>query len=374
MNSAKDLVMTSSNQLGSFLVRQNVSTGAFSLTIRDHTRARHYHIHKYEDGRLYISQQCSFRSIHDLVDHHTQHADGIFTKLTKPCIAAHCVSDREEVKLTDKLQSGQFSETWKGEWSGNIVTVNEIKTNMVTQVDLLDKCAFLTTLSNENLIHFKAIYIKNEPFLVITEHLENRTLKEYLPCEGKDLKTSELIKISSQVAAAMSYLEKQNCIHQHLAAKNIMVEVHDDEEVTIKCKLSVYPHLHKVSHYGATYTPPAGSLPIRWSSHKSIVKNEINIKSNVWTFGILVWEIIHYCSSYPYPEMSEMTVLEKLQQGYRMPRPLGCQEELYELMTECWKEEAECRPTFETLHWQLDEFYSSDRFGYQYVEPTTQQS
>ena len=373
VNSAKDLVMTSSNQLGSFLVRQNISTGTFSLTIRDQTRARHYRIHKHEDGQLYVSQQCSFRSIHDLVDHHTLYADGLFTKLRKPCIAPHCIADREEVTFTEKLQSGQFSETWKGEWRGNVVAVHGIKPNVVDQVDLLDKCAFLTTLNHENLSHFEAIYIKNEPFLVITECLANGSLKEYLSSEGKDLKTPELIKISSQVAAAMSYLEKQNCIHQHLAAKNVMVEVHDDEEMAIKCKLSVYPHLHKVSSYGAAYTPLAGSLPVRWSSHKSIVKNEINIKSNVWSFGILVWEIIHHCSSYPYPELSEMTVLEKLQQGYRMPHPLGCQDELYELMTNCWKEDTECRPTFETLHWQLDEFYSSDRFGYQYVEPSTQQ-
>ena len=367
-STAKNFVMTSSNQLGSFLVRQNKETGVFSVTIRDQDKPRHYHIHKQENGMLYVSQQCSFRSISDLVQHHSNNADGLFTALAKPCIVPHCITDQAEVTYDEKLTIGQFSEAWKGVWKGKAIVVNKITPGSVSSLDLLDKCAYLKTMNHENLIQFYAMYMNSEPYLVITERTLNGSLKEYLPSEGKGLKMAELIKISEQVASAMSYLEGRNCIHQDLAAKNIMIDVNDEETFPIRCKLSLYPYIHKLSEYGAFYDLPAGTVPIRWSSKEAIMKNQINIKSNVWSFGIFIWEIIHYCRSYPYPEISEAGVLEKLKQGYRMPRPLGCPEELYELMCDCWKEDASSRPTFETLHWQLRDFYTSDSFGYQQID------
>ena len=367
---AKKLVMTSSNQLGSFLVRQNKDTGVFSVTIRDQDKPRHYHINRKENGMLFISEQCLFRSISDLVEYHSKHANGLFTTLAKPCIAPHCITDRADVICDEKLAKSQFSEVWKGEWKGEAVVVSKITPGSVSSLDLLDKCAFLTTMNNENLVQFCAMHMNSEPFLVITEHSMNGSLKEYLPnqFECKDFKMAELIKISEQVAAAMQYLEQRTCIHQDLAAKNVMIEVNDEETLTIRCKLNIYPHIHKVSEYGEFYNLPAGTVPIRWSPQEAILTNQINIKSNVWSFAIFIWEIIHYCKSYPYPETSEAGVLEKLKQGYRMPRPLGCPEELYELMCNCWKEDASGRPTFETLHWQLKDFYTSDSFGYQQVE------
>ena len=360
--------MTSSNQVGSFMVRQNRETGIFSVTVRDLDRPRNYRIFKSENGMLYASLKCSFRSIYDLVQHHSTNAAGLCTTLTKSCIVPHCITDRAEVTCDEKLTTGQFSEVWKGVWKGKAVVVNKVKHGSVSSLDLLDKCALMKTINHESLIQFHAIHMKSEPFLVITEHMVDGSLKEYLPNQDKDFKMAELIKISEQVAAAMKYLEERNCIHQDLSAKNIMLEVEDEDTLVIKSKLSIYPHVHKVTEYGAYYDVPAGSIPIRWSSHEAIVNNKINIKSNVWSYGILVWEIIHYCKSYPYPETSEAGVLEKLKQGYRMPRPLGCPEELYELICDCWKEDANNRPTFVELHQQMKVFYTSDSFGYQKIK------
>ena len=361
------MIMTSSNQFGSFLVRQNKETGKFSLTIRDQTKDRHYHINKEVDGMLYASYQCSFRSIHDLVLHHSHHADGLCTTLTRPCIAPHWITDKQEVSFAERLVSGQFSEVLQGEWQHKMVTVNKINQGAMTQVDLLDQCAFMTSLNHQNLIQFHGVYLEKEPFLVITEFMENRSLKQYLPGKGKSLKMAELLKLSAQIAAAMVYLEEHCCIHQELAAKNIMVELKHGEEFPITCKLDIYPYVHRVKEPDGVYKLPAGTVPIKWLPHEAIMKSQISIKSNVWSFGITFWEIVHHCKILPYPEMSDTGVLEKLHQGYRMPCPLGCPDQLYELMTNCWNKDAICRPTFETLHWQLEDFYTSDRFGYQLI-------
>ena len=365
-NTASNLLMTSINQFGSFLIRQNKVTGVFSLTIRDLGTVRHYHVKKHDDGKLYISLQISFRSIYDLVKHYSLHAHGLFTKLTQPCIAPHCIEDRdEEVTFTDYLRSNQFSELWKGEWNGMLVAINKIEEGTLSQANLLNKCAFMTTLRHKNLTEFLAIYIHSEPFLVVTEYMETGNLKEFLSGDGKDMNMVELINVSSQVAAAMNYLEEKTCIHQNLAADNVMVNCHEER---ITCKLNVYPYVHNVSGPGKVYTSLEGTVPVRWLPYESIMNNEIDIKSNVWSFGILLWEIVNHCRTYPYPNISENRVLEKLREGYRMPHPLGCPKELYDLMNDCWEEDRSCRPTFEVLYWKLDELFTSEDLGYELIK------
>ena len=362
--------MTSSNQIGSFMVRQNKDTGIFSVTVRDQEKPRNYRIFKSDNGMFYVSLKRSFRSIHDLVQYHSTNAAGLCTTLANPCIVPHCITDCTEVTFDERLATGQFSEVWKGVWKREIVVVNKVKDDSVSSLDLLDNCALMKTMNHENLIQFRAMHMNSKPFLVLTEHMVNGSLKEYLPSqfEIKDVKMAELVKISEQVAAAMKYLEQHNCIHQDLSAKNVMIEVEEEETLVIKSKLSIYPHVHRVHEYGAYYDVPAGSIPIRWSPQEAIVSNQMNIKSNIWSYGVLVWEVIHYCRSYPYPDTSDAGVLEKLKQGYRMPRPMGCPDELYELMTDCWEENADNRPTFEQLHQQMKIFYTSDSFGYQKIK------
>ena len=77
----------------------------------------------------------------------------------------------------------------------------------------------------------------------------------------------------------------------------------------------------------------------------------------MWSFGILQYEIVTY-GRFPYPGMSNAQVLEAIQQDYRMPCPMGCPDQLYEIMRECWREDPESRPTFETLQWRLEEFFT----------------
>ena len=99
--------------------------------------------------------------------------------------------------------------------------------------------------------------------------------------------------------------------------------------------------------------------------------NRFTIKSDVWSFGIVLYEIITY-GRFPYPGMTNAQVLEQLQQGYRMPRPMGCPDKLYDIMIDCWREEPANRPTFETLQWQLEEFFTAEDGGYRDPEQSIQ--
>ena len=97
-------------------------------------------------------------------------------------------------------------------------------------------------------------------------------------------------------------------------------------------------------------------LPIKWSAPETLLYHRFTIKSDVWSFGILLYEIVTY-GRFPYPGMSNAQVLEAtIGQGYRMPGPMGCPDQLYEIMRECWRDDPELRPTFETLQRKLEDF------------------
>ena len=110
------------------------------------------------------------------------------------------------------------------------------------------------------------------------------------------------------------------------------------------CVLCIVPHFHP-------------QFPIKWTAPEAALYSRFTIKSDVWSFGILLYEIVTY-GRFPYPGMSNAQVLENLQQDYRMPCPMGCPDQLYEIMRECWREDPESRPTFETLQWRLEEFFT----------------
>ena len=147
----------------------------------------------------------------------------------------------------------------------------------------------------------------------------------------------------------MAYLEEQNYIHRDLAARNILVGEH------LICKVADFGLAHVIDEdiYEAQ---PEEKIPIKWTAPEAALHNRFTIKSDVWSFGVMLYEIITY-GRFPYPSMTSGEVLEALQQGYRMPRPMGCPDKLYDIMLKCWGHEPANRPTFETLQWQLEEFF-----------------
>ena len=107
-------------------------------------------------------------------------------------------------------------------------------------------------------------------------------------------------------------------------------------------------------------------FPIKWTAPEAALYSRFTIKSDVWSFGILLYEIVTY-GRFPYPGMSNYEVLERVPQGYRMPCPSGCPEALYQIMIECWRDDPVSRPTFETLNWRLEEFFAEGGSDYRVV-------
>nr|4CSV_A Chain A, SRC-ABL TYROSINE KINASE ANCESTOR [synthetic construct]4UEU_A Chain A, TYROSINE KINASE AS - A COMMON ANCESTOR OF SRC AND ABL [synthetic construct] len=253
---------------------------------------------------------------------------------------------RSEITLERKLGSGQFGEVYEGKWRNyNIeVAVKTLKEGTMSVEEFLQEAQIMKKLKHPNLVQLYGVCTKEPPIYIITEYMSHGSLLDYLrDCEGHTVNAQALLDMAAQVASGMAYLESQNFIHRDLAARNCLVGENN---------------VVKVADFGLArlinedeYTARAGAkFPIKWTAPEAISYNRFSIKSDVWAFGILLWEIFTY-GQVPYPGMSGSEVIEQVERGYRMPRPQGCPEEIYELMLQCWNKSPEERPTFaETLH------------------------
>ena len=356
------------NDYGSFLVRHSESTsGNYVLSIRDTEKVRHYKIRRLDVGGFFITNQVTFETIPKLVQYYKKQADGLCANLKAPCLNSEKPQtaglskkanetweiDRKSIRFVKKLGAGQFGEVWMGIWNGTTeVAVKTLKPGTMDASEFLAEAALMKKLRHPKLIQLYAVCTAEEPIYIITELMKHGSLLEYLRGDGRSLKLPQLIDMGAQVAAGMAYLEEKNYIHRDLAARNVLVGEH------LMCKLTDF-RLARVTDDEDIYEAHTGAkFPIKWTAPEAAMYNRFSIKSDVWSFGILLYELITY-GRFPYPGMNNAQVLEALQTGYRMPCPMGCPEQLYEIMRECWKDNTDSRPTFETLQWRLEEFFTT---------------
>uniref|UniRef100_A0A3Q3WJQ8 Tyrosine-protein kinase n=1 Tax=Mola mola TaxID=94237 RepID=A0A3Q3WJQ8_MOLML len=356
-NAAEYLLSSGIN--GSFLVRESESSpGQRSISLRYEGRVYHYRINTASDSKLYVSSESRFNTLAELVHHHSTVADGLITTLhypapkrNKPTIYGVSPNyDKWEMERTDitmkhKLGGGQYGEVYEGVWKkyNLTVAVKTLKEDTMEVEEFLKEAAVMKEIKHPNLVQLLGVCTREPPFYIITEFMTHGNLLDYLrECNREEVNAVVLLHMATQISSAMEYLEKKNFIHRDLAARNCLVGEN---------------HLVKVADFGLsrlmtgdTYTAHAGAkFPIKWTAPESLAYNKFSIKSDVWAFGVLLWEIATYGMS-PYPGIDLSQVYELLEKDYRMDRPEGCPEKVYELMTACWRWNPSERPSFAETH------------------------
>jgi len=351
---------------GSFLIRESESKpGDYSLSVKEGDGVKHYHIRRMDDGGFYIARRISFKTLAELVTHYKVASDGLCVALREPCRKneapqtadlSHNTKDqweisRETIRLNRKLGSGQFGDVWEGIWNGTTsVAVKTLKAGSMEPADFLKEAGVMKKLRHPKLIQLYAVCTDQMPFYIITELMKNGSLLDYLHDKGRALRLPQLIDFSAQIASGMAYLEAQNFIHRDLAARNVLVGENN---------------VVKVGDFGLSrlveneneYTAKEGAkFPIKWTAPEAALMNRFSIKSDVWSFGILLTELVTY-GRVPYPGMTNAEVLQQVERGYRMPAPPGTPESMYQIMLDCWKANPEDRPRFEALQWRLEDFF-----------------
>lgn len=149
-------------------------------------------------------------------------------------------------------------------------------------------------------------------------------------------------------------------LHRDLAARNVLVL---DNKVV---KVSDFGLSRDVYQNNVYCKKGSGKLPIRWMAPESITHQRYTTHSDVWSFGVLLWEIVTL-GEYPYPEIHNADLLKFLQNGHRMQKPRNCGDEVYQIMLTCWKENPKERPTFTALKEQLETLLQ-DAANYLYIK------
>ncbi|XP_037001502.2 tyrosine-protein kinase ABL2 isoform X6 [Artibeus jamaicensis] len=362
---------------GSFLVRESESSpGQLSISLRYEGRVYHYRINTTTDGKVYVTTESRFSTLAELVHHHSTVADGLVTtlhypapKCNKPTVyGVSPIHDKWEMERTDitmkhKLGGGQYGEVYVGVWKKYSLTVavKTLKEDTMEVEEFLKEAAVMKEIKHPNLVQLLGVCTLEPPFYIVTEYMPYGNLLDYLrECSREEVTAVVLLYMATQISSAMEYLEKKNFIHRDLAARNCLVGEN---------------HVVKVADFGLsrlmtgdTYTAHAGAkFPIKWTAPESLAYNTFSIKSDVWAFGVLLWEIATYGMS-PYPGIDLSQVYDLLEKGYRMEQPEGCPPKVYELMRACWKWSPADRPSFAETHQAFETMFHDSSISEEVAE------
>ena len=326
-----------------------------------------------DEGGFFITRRAVFNTLKELVDYYQHDSDGLYINLRAPCTQlekpqidlSHKTKDMWEIPRTSitfvqRLGGGQFGEVFEGLWNNTTpVAVKTLKAGTMQPSSFLQEAHIMKKLRHPKIVQLYAVCTQEDPLLIIMELMAKGSLLDYLQGEGRVLKLPQLIDMSAQVASGMAHLELHNYIHRDLVARNILVGENNI------CKVADFGLARLIAddkynaHEGAKF-------PIKWTAPEAALYNRFSIKSDVWSFGILLTELVSY-GRIPYPGMSDAEVLQQLERGYRMPCPPNTPENLHQIMLDCWKRNPADRPTFEALLWRLEDFFVLDTGQYQHA-------
>ncbi|XP_039092855.1 LOW QUALITY PROTEIN: tyrosine-protein kinase Srms [Hyaena hyaena] len=326
---AQQMLLSAANAPGAFLIRPSESSrGDYSLSVRSQARVRHYRISAAADG-LYLQKGRLFPSLELLLAYYKANWKLIHHPLLQPCVpqaaagrGAECPPPpqqhppldewerpRSEFALHRKLGEGHFGEVWEGLWLGSTpVAVKVIKSAYVQLTDLAKEIQTLKSLRHERLIRLHAVCSAGEPVYIVTELMRKGNLQAFLGSpEGRALGLPLLLSFACQVAEGMSYLEERRIVHRGLAARNVLVG--DD----LACKVADFGLARLLKE--DIYSPGRGSkIPVKWTAPEAANYRVYSQKSDVWSFGVLLYEVLTY-GQCPYEGLSNHETLQQVTRG-----------------------------------------------------------
>uniref|UniRef100_A0A8C1RLI1 Fibroblast growth factor receptor n=1 Tax=Cyprinus carpio TaxID=7962 RepID=A0A8C1RLI1_CYPCA len=281
---------------------------------------------------------------------------------------------RDRLVLGKPLGEGCFGQVMMAEAIGmdkdkpsrvTKVAVKMLKSD-ATEKDLSDLISEMEMMKiigkHKNIINLLGACTQDGPLYVIVEFASKGNLREYLRARRppgmeycynpnqvpeENMSVKDLVSCSYQVARGMEYLASRKCIHRDLAARNVLVT---EDSVMKIADFGLARDIHHIDYYKKTTN---GRLPVKWMAPEALFDRIYTHQSDVWSFGVLLWEIFTLGGS-PYPGVPVEELFKLLKEGHRMDRPSTCTHELYMMMRDCWHAVPSQRPTFKHLVEDLD--------------------
>ncbi|KAK4878187.1 hypothetical protein RN001_010693 [Aquatica leii] len=255
----------------------------------------------------------------------------------------------KELTFVEELGEGAFGKVYKGELkikSGKtIVAVKSLKENASakTQADFQREIELISELKHPNIICLLGVVVKQEPMCMLFEFMSEGDLHEFLilnsPNEGKSLSQNEFLHIATQIAQGMEYLSENHYVHRDLAARNCLVS----KDLVVKISdFGLSRDMYSCDYYRVQ---SKSLLPVRWMPPESILYGKFTTESDVWSYGVVLWEIYSY-GLQPYYGYNNQEVISMIRSRKLLSCPDSCPSYCYVLMVECWAELAMRRPNF----------------------------
>ena len=216
---------------------------------------------------------------------------------------------------------------------------------------------FMSRLNHKNVVRLLGICPYGTAFILM-EYMENGDLNQYLHKHSeeeneKPLSKEALVYIATQISGGMMYLATFEFIHRDLATRNCLIGSNNEVKIA---DFGMSRSLYSSYYYRIR---GRAMLPIRWMANECFYKR-FSEKTDIWAFGVTMWEIFTFCSQQPYDEMTDQEVIDDAIRGAErtlLERPDYCPPEVYEVMLRCWEDDPESRANFEEVHSSLNAIY-----------------
>ncbi|XP_039984730.1 tyrosine-protein kinase ZAP-70 isoform X2 [Xiphias gladius] len=395
---------------GKFLVRDREESGTFALSMMYGKTVYHYQILQDKSGKYSMPEGTKFDTIWQLVEYLKMKPDGLMTVLGEACLNGRAVEKTPSLPATRRtgangytpppravpaastpvaavpaerevlpmdcsgfnpyhnpndvrrfniqrsqllmdeveLGSGNFGSVKKGVLktdSGQIdvaIKVLKSENEKLVKEEMMREAEIMHQLSNPFIVRMLGL-CNAENLMLVMEMASAGPLNKFLN-SNKDTVTAEnIVNLMHQVSMGMKYLEEKNFVHRDLAARNVLLVNQQFAKIS---DFGLSKALGEDDNYYKART--AGKWPLKWYAPECIIFHKFSSKSDVWSFGITMWEAFSYGGK-PYKKMKGPEVIRFIESGSRMDCPAACPERMYELMKECWTYKHEERPDFKKV-------------------------
>ncbi|CAL1544739.1 unnamed protein product [Lymnaea stagnalis] len=276
----------------------------------------------------------------------------------KPDLSQMRIINEEELRKGAIIGSGAFGTVYKGIWiphGENVKIPVAIKilqegTSPGQSTELLEEARVMCSVEHICCVRILAVCLKYQMMLV-TQLMPHGNLLNYVRDNAQHIGSKALLNWCTQIARGMAYLEDRGIVHRDLAARNVLVQTPN------QVKITDFGLAKLLDSDADVYQSSGGLMPIKWLALECINHRIFTHKSDVWSFGITLWELFTLGKK-PYENVRTKDVPMLLEKGERLQQPSMCTIDVYMIMVKCWMLEAESRPSFREL---VDEFAKMSR-------------
>ncbi|XP_043573828.1 ephrin type-A receptor 7-like isoform X3 [Chiloscyllium plagiosum] len=202
----------------------------------------------------------------------------------------------------------------------------------------LTEASIMGQFDHSNIIRLEGVITRGKPMMIVIEYMGNAVLDSFLRKHEGQFTVIQLIGMLCGIASGMKYLSEMGYVHKILAAHKILVNNN------LVCKVAGFRQAHE-EKVDSVFTTMGGKTSVLWAAPETIQYHRYSTASDVWSFGIVMWEVMSY-GERPYWDMSNQDVIKAVEEGFRLSAPMNCPSRLHQLMLECWQKDRNDRPKF----------------------------